>query len=150
MSCVASSFCYTLFTNAMVRIGMVPHLLRNGPAGSVHLGTFDLLRNHFAKQQGVPVSGLASHYNLFAGGVGGVLFWLIFFPVDVIKSSIQTDSLVKAQRKYTGVADCARQLYADGGWRRFYRGFTPCMMRAVPANAVMMWTVASITDMIKI
>lgn len=28
-----------------------------------------------------------------------------------------------------------------GGMSRFYRGFSPCLMRAAPANAVMLFTV---------
>ena len=35
-----------------------------------------------------------------AGGLGGMLYWLVIFPVDVVKSAMQTDAIVKADRKY--------------------------------------------------
>jgi len=36
-------------------------------------------------------------------------------------------------------------LWAEGGVRRFYRGFTPCLIRAAPANAAMLFTVDRVT-----
>ena len=39
-------------------------------------------------------------------------------------------------------------LWGEGGVRRFYRGFTPCLMRAMPANGVMLLTVDTVTGML--
>ena len=35
-----------------------------------------------------------------AGGLGGMAYWVVIFPVDVIKSAMQTDAIVKSERKY--------------------------------------------------
>lgn len=82
-----------------------------------------------------------SAWKLFtAGGTAGFLYWLLTYPTDVIKSTMQSDELDKAKRKYSGIVDCARKLYTnEGGWKRFFRGFTPCLMRAIPANATMLY-----------
>lgn len=37
-------------------------------------------------------------------------------------------------------------LWAEGGVRRFYRGFTPCLIRAAPANGAMLLTVDTVTN----
>lgn len=37
-------------------------------------------------------------------------------------------------------------LWAEGGVRRFYRGFTPCLIRAAPANGAMLYTVDTVTN----
>lgn len=50
------------------------------------------------------------------------------------------DQIHPNQRKYSGFIHCAKSLYQEQGLRRFGRGFTPCVMRSIPANAVM-WTV---------
>ncbi len=39
------------------------------------------------------------------------------------------------------LAGTLQKLWADGGVPRFYRGFSPCLMRAIPANGVMLVTV---------
>lgn len=39
-----------------------------------------------------------------------------------------------------------QKLYAEGGIGRFYKGFTPCIARAAPANAAMLFTVDRVTN----
>lgn len=39
-------------------------------------------------------------------------------------------------------------LYQEGGIGRFYRGFTPCIVRAMPANGVMLLTVEKVTGLL--
>ncbi|KAE8985513.1 hypothetical protein PR003_g23257 [Phytophthora rubi] len=70
----------------------------------------------------------------FSGGFAGFMYWLVVFPVDTVKSVLQADRLDKP--RFSGVSDCCRQLYAEGGPKRFYRGITPSLLRAFPANAV--------------
>ena len=80
-----------------------------------------------------------------AGGMGGVFYWLAIYPVDVIKSAMMTDSINPAQRQYPTMISAAKKLWADGGVSRFYRGFSPCLMRAIPANGTMLFTVDKIS-----
>ena len=42
-----------------------------------------------------------------------------------------------------------QKLMAEGGIGRFYRGFTPCIARAAPANGIMLWTVDKANQMMK-
>lgn len=51
---------------------------------------------------------------------------------------MQSDSSDWKERKFRNIVHCAKRLYfEEGGWRRFYRGYLPCMMRSLPANAAM-------------
>lgn len=34
-----------------------------------------------------------------------------------------------------------QKLWAEGGAARFYRGFAPALLRATPANGIMLYTV---------
>ena len=61
--------------------------------------------------------------------------WCSIYPIDVIKSKIQTDKFLKEERKYSSSFDCARQTFAKEGIRGFFRGFGTCMLRAGPVNA---------------
>lgn len=126
--------------------GFIPHVIRNIPAGSVHLGTFELLRARFAEKLNCTPSTLPVKYNMMAGATGGVLFWALFFPFDVVKSAIQADSPYRDQKKYNGLLDTYKKLYAEGNIKRFYKGFSPCMMRAIPANVVLLMTSSYISE----
>ncbi|PHH69401.1 hypothetical protein CDD83_5726 [Cordyceps sp. RAO-2017] len=55
--------------------------------------------------------------------------WIPVFPVDTVKSRLQT-----ADRPLS-VRDVVRDLHARGGLRAFFPGFGPALARAVPANA---------------
>ena len=126
--------------------GYFAHLLRNIPAGALHLGIYDLIRINWAKRDGIHTSQLRMYQDMIAGSIAGVIFWSAVYPFDVVKSTLQSDAIVKSERHYKGTWDCFRKLYADGGLRSFYRGLTPCVLRAIPANAVMLYTVARIQD----
>eukprot|EP00887_Chlorella_sp_A99_P003975 scaffold11.g3975.t1 len=115
--------------------GLGPTILRNAPANAVYLGSFEVLKQRFAELQGVQPKDLSLPVVGLAGGLGGVLYWLAIFPVDVIKSAMMADAIDPAQRKYPNMVAAAKSLWAEGRLARFYRGFTPCLMRAVPANA---------------
>lgn len=115
--------------------GVIPTLVRDIPSVSLYFGAYELVREGLTKP-GESVNNLAPSKLLLAGGVGGIMYWGLNYPFDVIKSAMQADATLPYERKYQSMSDCARQLYAEGGMKRFYRGYTPCMLRSVPANAV--------------
>jgi len=122
--------------------GYVAQNMRNVPGGLLHFGLFEMIRREYAIRNGVPVEKVGFWVNMFAGSAGGFFFWLTIYPIDVIKSSIQADSTDPAQRKYKGIIDAAQKLYAEGGAKRFTKGLSACLLRAAPANAVLL-TVSS-------
>ena len=128
--------------------GFSAQLLRNVPAGSLHFGTFELYRKLTAERLNCRVGELSIIHSLIGGGIGGLLYWVPFFPIDVIKSTIQADSPYK--RQYYGLLSTSRKLYQEGGYKRFYKGFTPCLIRAVPANAVLLLTSSYISEHLRI
>jgi len=115
--------------------GLQATLIRDIPANSLYFGVYEMMRKALVKP-GQKVENLPAWKVLIAGGVGGMAFWAFTYPTDVVKSSIQTDSPVMAERKYKGYMDAVRKIWAADGARGFFKGFTPCMIRSFPANAV--------------
>ncbi|KAF7552960.1 hypothetical protein G7046_g7246 [Stylonectria norvegica] len=64
-----------------------------------------------------------------AGAAAGVAMWIPVFPVDTVKSRLQT-----AEGNVT-IGGIIRELYGKGGVKAFFPGFGPALTRAVPANA---------------
>ncbi|OMJ21121.1 Mitochondrial substrate carrier family protein S [Smittium culicis] len=81
---------------------------------------------------------------VIAGGTAGVVYNFCMFPVDVIKSRIQTLDLLGSSStglsKSSSSLDVAKALYKQGGIRAFYRGLGVTLLRAFPANASMFLT----------
>jgi len=114
--------------------GLNATFLRDIPSNAAYFGFYEMTRRALVPAGG-RVEDLSSLSVMAAGGIGGMMYWSLTYPTDVIKSSIQTDHIDPAQRKYNGIADCARKIYAKEGVRGFYKGFTPCFIRSIPANA---------------
>ena len=55
----------------------------------------------------------------------------------MIKSRLQCDSLDPRARQYKGVVHCATQIHREGGAAAFTQGLVPCLLRAVPTNALL-------------
>jgi len=128
--------------------GLGPTILRNAPANAVYLGSFEVLKRRAADLGGCQVKDLSALAVMGSGATAGVLYWLAIYPVDVVKSAMMTDSIIPSERSYPNMMETAKKLWAEGGVPRFFRGFSPCLMRAVPANAVMLFTVDKVQQML--
>jgi solute carrier family 25 carnitine/acylcarnitine transporter 20/29 len=114
--------------------GLGATIVRDIPAVALYFGTYEMAREAFAKQSKKSVKDLEAWQLLSAGGIGGFFYWISTYPIDVIKSSMQADSIVRSERKYSTMVDCAQKLYAEGGFRSFFKGLSPCLLRSVPVS----------------
>mmetsp|Transcript_13190 Transcript_13190/g.21577 ORF Transcript_13190/g.21577 Transcript_13190/m.21577 type:complete len:329 (-) Transcript_13190:1329-2315(-) len=68
--------------------------------------------------------------NVIAGSAAGATTSLLTYPLDMARTRLATDISLsavqgqgKGQRQFSGVWDCVRQSYVEGGLLRVYRGF---------------------------
>ena len=127
--------------------GFSATLLRNVLAGGTYFMVFETLRNMRAQHHGCTVKQLPILETFLCGGAAGVSYWLPYYPIDVVKGTLQADSYIKSQRKHHGFVDAAKQVYARAGIKGFYRGFTPCIARSFPANAALLVTVFQLQNL---
>jgi len=83
---------------------------------------------------------------LVGGALAGFGFWGIFYPLEVVKTRMQSDDADIAKRRYKSLADCTRQTYSEGGIQAFYKGYTPAIVRAIPVNAAIFCVVFSVKN----
>jgi len=114
--------------------GLSATIIRNMPFRSIYFGTYEISVNALTPA-GQTRGSLPIPTLLVAGGMAGLMQWVLCYPLDVIKSNMQADSIHKSERQYKGWVDTVRKLYAKGGAKSFFRGFTPCVMRSFPANS---------------
>lgn len=104
--------------------GIGATLGREVPAFMVYFSSYDVCMHRF--QHIVPSRDLSC---IFAGGVSGILSWIISFPMDVIKTRQQANAIPITFRSTVSV------IYMNEGLRGFFRGIAPVLIRAFPANA---------------
>jgi solute carrier family 25 carnitine/acylcarnitine transporter 20/29 len=110
--------------------GFTPTLIRNVPANLAYFAVYEYSKKLLAGDKQPTYADF-----IIAGGFAGLGYWGSCYPVDVIKSKMQTDTPVKAERKYVTTLQTAKLIYRDAGFGGFFKGVAPCMLRAFPANA---------------
>jgi len=111
--------------------GTFATLLRDIPATGMYFMTYEWLQRVLTPAGG-DRSDMSIGRTIFAGGMAGIFNWAVAIPADVLKSRLQT---APAGMYPKGIRDVAREILREEGVRSLYKGFTPIMLRAFPANA---------------
>ena len=118
--------------------------LRDVPAFGFYFGTYDYMCRWELRRRGLGhIDELSPAFICVAGGVGGTISWISSYPVDVVKSRYQIDGMGSGTYRYSSGVDCFRQTSREG-WRAFFAGLSPTLIRAFPVNAVTFVIVAMI------
>ncbi|KAL9102545.1 MAG: hypothetical protein Q9163_002324 [Psora crenata] len=111
--------------------GSAMTLARDGPGSAAYFASYEYIKRKLTPKDanGQPSGELSLTAVMVAGGGAGVAMWIPVFPIDTIKSRLQS-----AEGRPT-IGGTVRGLYANGGLKAFFPGMGPAMARAVPANA---------------
>jgi solute carrier family 25 (mitochondrial carnitine/acylcarnitine transporter), member 20/29 len=145
--------------------GGVVTAMRDSIGYGFYFWSYELSTRWMAEQQrsrgspsgeaGGALSGEAARV-LLCGGLAGIVTWASIFPLDVVKTRVQSQALTRApeeasllssaagQRipasKRLGAWEVTKVAYREGGIRVFFKGLIVCSMRAFIVNAVQ-WAV---------
>lgn len=110
--------------------GSAMTLARDGPGSAAYFATYEYTKRALTPKK---PDGSAGELSLTAvaaaGSAAGVAMWIPVFPIDTIKSRLQS-----ADGRPT-IGGTVRGLYKAGGVGAFFPGIAPALARAVPANA---------------
>lgn len=96
--------------------GFTATLIRNIPSFGLYFACYEYLTEYF-------------QLNVFMSGViAGFAFWGVTYPLDYIKTVIQSDSLVNPCNKHY------INYWSHMNFRTVYRGYLPCITRSVIVN----------------
>lgn len=111
--------------------GSVMTLARDGPGSAAYFASYEYIKRSLTPkdERGNVTGELSLPAVLTAGGAAGIAMWIPVFPVDTIKSRLQS-----ASGRPT-IGGTISSVYASGGFKAFFPGFGPALARAVPANA---------------
>ncbi|ODV68899.1 mitochondrial carrier [Hyphopichia burtonii NRRL Y-1933] len=113
--------------------GLPPTLFREGVGLGTYFTTYEaLIAKELAKDKSIVRLDIPGWKLCLYGGLSGYSMWISIYPVDVIKSKLQTDSLTKPT--YRSSLDVIKDIWLKNGIKGFYRGFIPTILRAAPAN----------------
>merc|ERR1740131_344818 len=110
--------------------GTCATLLRDVPASGMYFMTYEWLKTALAPEG--KEGELSPLRTLVAGGFAGMFNWAVAIGPDVLKSRLQT----APEGKYpNGIRGVFVEIMRTEGPAALFRGLTPVMLRAFPANA---------------
>lgn len=124
-----------LYTNGGLRSlykGLGITLLRDGPGNGAYFAMYEMFRRISGKALGYEnPNDLPKIFIVLGGGIAGIANWIVAIPFDVVKSRFQT----APEGKYFNARDVFKQIIKEEGFPALFRGMTPALLRACPANA---------------
>merc|ERR1712113_392395 len=136
--------------------GTLATMSRLAPAWGVYLAVYDAFNRWFDSRATLGKidtlgSLSASGRVILGGGLAGIFSWIISYPPDFVKTQIQGQAIVDTHN-YTRwkkttvprIRDVIQLYYERFGLRVFFRGLTPCLIRAFPANLTNFWVYESV------
>lgn len=112
--------------------GLLPTMLREGHGIGSYFLVYEALITRDINA-GIQRSNISPWRLCSYGAIAGASLWLMVYPIDVIKSVMQTDNLTNPKFG-KNMIQVAKSLYAREGLRAFFKGFGPTILRAAPAN----------------
>ena len=142
---VKSPLRYAGFTDAVVKIARTEGLkglfaglpsvwMRDIPFNFVFLGSYEAFCSAASWKSGKARTDLGAAELFVCGGLAGVSGWSIVFPMDVVKSKMQTGASPVSASAFQVI----RHTLKTEGVRAFYQGWSAAVLRAFPANAALL------------
>lgn len=75
-----------------------------------------------------------------AAGMAKLIASLVMYPHEVVRTRLRQAPMRNGKPKYTSLIQCFKLIYKEEGFKSFYGGLTPHLMRTVPNSMIMFGT----------
>ena len=119
---------------------------REVPAFGLYFAFYDYLKDkvnsfledNFVNTENNNINDSSTHTWLasaLAGGSTGALTWGLIYPIDIIKTRIQTAPFETPPNELR-ILSVAQSIVREHGWRHLFRGMNVTLIRAFPVNGI--------------
>ncbi|KAH0289445.1 mitochondrial carrier [Aureobasidium namibiae CBS 147.97] len=112
------------------------------PYAAIDLGTFEYLKRtitayNVKKYGGHEADAAPSSFaTALIGGFSGAIGASAVYPLNLLRTRLQSQGTASHPRTYTGIMDVTRQTLAGEGVRGLFKGLTPNLLKVVPAVSI--------------
>lgn len=121
--------------------GLLWGLVGQYPYSAIDLTVYEYTRRWWVKSNestGLPEADARPDAITTAaiGGFSGALGASAVWPLNLLRTRLQTSETIVNPRKYSGIVDVARRTILEEGWRGLWKGMTPNLIKVVPSVAI--------------
>ena len=112
------------------------------PYSAIDLGTFEYLKRWISMRKAAKLgcheedAQPSSIATAAIGGFSGAVGASMVYPVNLLRTRLQSQGTVLHPRTYTGIMDVTRQTIHYEGVRGLFKGLTPNLLKVVPAVSI--------------
>ncbi|KAK4118703.1 mitochondrial carrier [Parathielavia appendiculata] len=116
-------------------IGMFPY-------SAIDIGTFEMLKKSYtrtmARYYGIHEDDMhiSNVTTAVLGATSGALGATIVYPLNVLRTRLQTQGTAMHPPTYTGIVDVATKTVRNEGMHGLYKGLTPNLLKVAPALSI--------------
>lgn len=122
--------------------GLTWGLIGQFPYSAIDLFTFEslkrsIIRRNMSKRGCNKAEATPGSITTAAmGGFSGAFGASVVYPINLLRTRLQTQGTKEHPRTYTGIVDCTKQTLKGEGVRGLFKGITPNLIKVVPAVSI--------------
>ena len=112
------------------------------PYAAIDLGTFEMIKTWVTRRNAKRLgcheedAGPGGFTVAAIGGFSGAFGASVVYPLNLLRTRLQTQGTAQHPRTYTGLWDVTQQTIKGEGFRGLFKGLTPNLMKVVPAMSI--------------
>ncbi|EON62598.1 hypothetical protein W97_01822 [Coniosporium apollinis CBS 100218] len=109
-------------------------VLREFQAYGFYFAAFEASLGSIASLKGKERKDIAVWETIPCGALAGIAFWIGSYPIDAVKTRLQSDGF-GADARYRTTWAVVKEIWQYGGFRGFWRGLAPTLVRTSLSSA---------------
>ncbi|KAG4303439.1 hypothetical protein PCK1_000403 [Pneumocystis canis] len=109
--------------------GIFPTILGIAPYVGLNFALYETMKKFLSQENSEPTA----FEKLMSGAISGAVAQTITYPAEVFRRRFQVSCMPGINYKYTSMSDALKQILLHEGWKGFYQGLLPNLLKVIPS-----------------
>ncbi|XP_008805618.1 calcium-dependent mitochondrial ATP-magnesium/phosphate carrier protein 3-like [Phoenix dactylifera] len=123
------------------------NVMKVAPESAIRFYTYEMLKDFIVKANGEDKSQIGASGRLVSGGLAGAVAQTVIYPMDLVKTRLQTYACEGG--KVPNLGTLSKDIWLHEGPRAFYRGLVPSLLGIIPYAGIDLAAYETLKDISK-
>ncbi|GLT39908.1 hypothetical protein SLA2020_140740 [Shorea laevis] len=123
------------------------NVVKVAPESAIKFFAYEMLKNVIGEHMGDEKGDIGPTGRLFAGGMAGAVAQTAIYPLDLVKTRLQT--CASEGGKAPNLGKLTKDIWAHEGTRAFYKGLVPSLLGIIPYAGIDLAAYETLKDLSK-